>query len=331
MASEEKAPLRKSELTLKQPRPNLHPADEFNSKLILLPLMALEEHYQAILTTVCSAMLCTLMGYAEVWVIDPTILKCIFVVFGFSMGFRNVRANTRYAIAMQKAALWFAGFWGVYAPLQREVQLKVGPDLLEAMQVAAAYIHLIADSRDNSWYGILGIEPEQKGQTACGWEGVDMAGLNGRLRLVDALNRIGDELLRIGDMSIERTFKLHQKLVLENYDHLLALALPSVTTRFKIFVDICLGFFTVFMPWGTMARSVEFDALGQQWHISPGVVLVMNTTAVIWVVYALDSIITQNEDPVSGDPDDVNLILLTDALVYEVQDYERRTNERSQP
>lgn len=340
MASGEALPLRTSSIsilsTLAAKRPDLHPADEFTSRLINLPLEAFQHHYCAILTTVFSSMLCTQMGYAEVWVIDPMIIKSIFVLFGFTMGFRNVRANQRYFDAMHQATLFFAGFWGVYAPLPREVQVKVRENLLESMQYAAGYIHRVADSRDNAWHGILGIEPPQHLQAVVDKvgdspEGFDIQGLDARLRLVQVLILIDSELQKRGDKADQRTYAIHQKQVLDGYDHLLALALPSVTNRFKIFVQICLAFFSVFMPWGIMTKPVEFYVLGYLCHISAGTFLMVNTTSVIWVLFTLNSIINQNEDPVSGDADDVNLVLLTDALVFEVQDYENRMVAKGMP
>merc|ERR1719174_86996 len=70
-------------------------------------MLAVRWHWVAIACALFSATICWLMGYAEYSVVDPMIFKSIYVVFGFALGFRNVRANSRYGDALQSTSMMF--------------------------------------------------------------------------------------------------------------------------------------------------------------------------------------------------------------------------------
>eukprot|EP00443_Scrippsiella_acuminata_P029566 CAMPEP_0115301786 /NCGR_PEP_ID=MMETSP0270-20121206/70041_1 /TAXON_ID=71861 /ORGANISM="Scrippsiella trochoidea, Strain CCMP3099" /LENGTH=395 /DNA_ID=CAMNT_0002719681 /DNA_START=65 /DNA_END=1248 /DNA_ORIENTATION=+ len=346
-----------------------------------LPVLAVSQHPLGISTTIISSLICWGTGYAEISIIDPLIFKSIFIIFGFTMGFRNVRANQRYFDAMQHASGMFMAIWGIYTPMPLTSRLKVRAELLDAVKDVAAHLHRVGAQRRFCWYGIVGLEPAsetpeaQPARTdAPGYGSVDSAPgvpryaswetdegadspVQGRWklwagspdarsasvdkwvsgytyavfsplpRLLKALNTCEGLLEEIEAASgpqnqkLRRNFWFHKPQALEHYDHLLSLAFPSVPDRFMSFVDVCLFFFAVSLPWGITAKNLQVSYYGKL-SVSAGIVLVINTTLVIMVLFTLNALTTQNEDPLNGDGDDIDLTRLTSAFAYGIQAYD---------
>ena len=111
------------------------------------------------LCTLMSAIACWGAGYTHKGFHDPVIFKSVFVVFGFSMGFRNVRANQRYFDAQQHCEQFYAAWWGIYLPLPRDIRLKVKTEFLQAFEECRAYAHRVGTDRRHAWFAVVGIEP----------------------------------------------------------------------------------------------------------------------------------------------------------------------------
>merc|ERR1719271_1154667 len=89
-------------------------------------MLAVRWHWVAIACALFSATICWLMGYAEYSVVDPMIFKSIYVVFGFALGFRNVRANARYGEALNHTKSIFTTAWNVITLFrQNEKEMRV--------------------------------------------------------------------------------------------------------------------------------------------------------------------------------------------------------------
>lgn len=334
-------------------------------RVLALPLLALKHHYIGILTTIASGCMCWHLGHAESAIIDDLIFKSIFIIFGFTMGFRNVRANQRYFDAMQQAASFYAAFWGIYTPLPTEVRARVREELLLAVAQAVGHVHRVSADRRHCWYGIVGFEPTSDfpdvdlvttkppdpdapelglpcavsvaqvrsisldstlGQRVLS---ATTAVLAPRSRLIEILQGCEGEIetLEPGrEQKLKRNFWLHRQQFLHSYDMLLALAMPSVTERFVMFVDMCLFFFAVTLPWGIKAKSIGHGP----WKISSGVVLLLTTTLVVMVMFTLNALTLQNEDPLSGDAGDIDLNRLTTVLEIGVAAYEKERSAKEQ-
>mmetsp|Transcript_73982 Transcript_73982/g.154220 ORF Transcript_73982/g.154220 Transcript_73982/m.154220 type:complete len:426 (-) Transcript_73982:80-1357(-) len=139
--------------------PELHIRETTWQRFKALPVLAFSRHWCGILTTVISATVCWWLGYAEVSVIDGLIFKSIFIIFGFTMGFRNVRANQRYFDAMQTSQSFFQSAWSIYTVMPRESRVFIRAPLLNSMKECCAYIHRVGKDRRFCWYGMVGLEP----------------------------------------------------------------------------------------------------------------------------------------------------------------------------
>jgi len=353
----------------------------FARQSLNLCILALTENPLGICATVTSALVCWVCGYAEVSVIDPLIFKSIFIIFGFTMGFRNVRANQRCFEAMQHAHGLFMAIWGIYSPMPLKSRLRIRDELLESMKAIAAHIHRVGAHRRNCWYGMLGLQPataELESESAeiakkaaisrygamdsslpkdASLEAEDGARTpsQGDLRLssgasvartmdnqvssftyalvsplprlLDVLMACEEELERIEQapaQKLRRGFWFHKPQVLTHYEMLLSLSFPSVPDRFMCFVDVCLGFFAVSLPWGITCSPFHIGKVS----INTGVVLVFNTTLVVMVMFCLNGLTVQNEDPLSGDGDDLNLNSLASAFTHAIMSHDEHEGRK---
>mmetsp|Transcript_105697 Transcript_105697/g.268558 ORF Transcript_105697/g.268558 Transcript_105697/m.268558 type:complete len:441 (+) Transcript_105697:150-1472(+) len=139
--------------------PDPHKKESEFERFASLPLLAWKAHKFGILLTVVSATVCWWLGYAEKSVIDDLVFKSIFIIFGFTMGFRNVRANQRYSDALQHAQSFYSAFWGIYTVMPTESRLRIRAQLLAAMQDSVSHIHRVGKNRQHCWFGIVGLEP----------------------------------------------------------------------------------------------------------------------------------------------------------------------------
>mmetsp|Transcript_47540 Transcript_47540/g.133835 ORF Transcript_47540/g.133835 Transcript_47540/m.133835 type:complete len:405 (-) Transcript_47540:53-1267(-) len=365
--------------------PSLYVKENVCQRVISLPALAIRHSGLGIFTTVLSATVCWWLGYASVSVIDQLVFKSIFVIFGFTMGFRNVRANQRYYDTTKEAASFFAAFWGVYAPLPIEGRRAVRSRLVAAMRECVAHIHRVAANTRCFWYGMAHLEPASEDFESEGAEGIGGLGdvpfygatseaqlgdspgssqrpelvvkdsprahasaaafhrpsivwdtesgsgkvrgaISPRMELVFALIDVERQIepLEPGrEQKLKRCFWYHRAQFLGSYDNLLALAFPSVTERFMTFIDICLFMFAASLPWGIRADEIEVHAMGRHFVVSSGITLVVNTTLVVMVMFTLNALTCENENPLSGDKDDIDLKCLAHVAELALDAHER--------
>lgn len=260
-------------------------------KAIAVPRLAFVWHPYSTCCALISVLICWSTGHAQHSVIDPMMFKSIFLVFGFALSFRNVRANFRYGEGLRNIRDLFAAAWSVIVLFPEPEQRKlVGAAMIRLLEAISDHFVSVAN-RGNHWYALVGLRPAKPHVDSLACFAVDekplahaksMAKTDGmcifrsqddseespvediemmfapRHLMVTTFVMIGNAICRIEAMPLQdrkRTFWLLRDRFFVAYDNCEVLTLPSVTQVFSMLIDICLFAFGVLLPWGVAGHS----------------------------------------------------------------------------
>lgn len=314
------------------------------STAVSIPFAAFRWHGLSILLSLMSAISCWALGYAERNVFDPLIFKSIFVVFGFAVGFRNSRANDRLADAQTVTHELFASAWSILVVFPSDSRPKVREALVHLLEAISLHIQVIS-RRDLYKYGIIGLRPAPAEAAAwcdcgqrCGQlsesQAISRASLSPRPLMATTLMMFEEEFERInnrGKTIILRTFQRYTEAFKKSVDGIVVLAMPSVSDRLVMLINFCLLMFAVALPWGIKSTHLNFYGISPDpkvdevlVHFSAGGFLVLNTFVCTTVLFGLNALAQEHEDPFGTAQEDMQLRKLTRAWHRAVQIYEER-------
>ena len=100
------------------------------------------------------------LGFAEINIFDPMIFKSLLVVFGFTVGFRNVNAAELHAQGLKHCTVLMASLLGIVILFvdMDDCRQRVHDSLRRVLQAFANHILLISDRR-TFWYALADLDP----------------------------------------------------------------------------------------------------------------------------------------------------------------------------
>lgn len=268
-------------------------------------LLAFQWHSAVIIAGLIS---CLIHWYFQMWeleLVDPLVFKSIFLVFGFCLGFRNVRANSRMEEGNRCLHNFLGTVWNIILLFPNSRRRKVSKTLLQAMRETSSYLHNIS-VRKHWWAAMIDVRPRH--QT------VDMAGCSSRPLLMAALAMVEEtvytlEPSRENSYTIRRSFWVLKMKLLHCYDELVEMTFPAVTDRYAGLLDACLFIFAILLPFGLGGTASQAHKLhGNTTVIIPGgLVTLVNCSVVLIVMTGLNALAQENEDPFGRDEEDVRV------------------------
>lgn len=312
--------------------------------LCSVPYAACRWHGVSIVAAVVSALLCWLLGFAKISIFDPLIFKSIFVVFGFAIGFRNARANQRRAEAEAVTHELFAAAWSLLVVFPSDSRPKVREALLYLLEAIAQHVTVISD-RHLYRYGIIGLRPlsrENESWWDCGHRfrppADSQTSLSPRALMVVTLNMFEEEFERLNPSKslVLRTFHQQSLLFKNSFNRVITLAMPSVSDRLIMLINFCLFMFAISLPWGIESNQLNFHRVWGPAHphdrtldnvmysFSAGGFKVLNTFVCTTVLFGLNALAHEHEDPFGDASDDIDIHTLVVAFKKAVENYEER-------
>jgi hypothetical protein len=313
------------------------------STAISIPLAAFRWHGVSIAVAIMSAVACWALGFAERSIFDPLIFKSIFVIFGFAIGFRNSRANQRLNEAHGATHELFAAAWSILVVFPSDSRPKIREALLYLLDAISEHVHVIAH-RDLYKYGIVGIRPAPL-ESAAWWDcsrrfsrpsetSALKASVTPRPLMATTLFMFEEEFESInskGRTIILRTFHQQTLAFKKSFDAIVVLAMPSVSDRLVMLINFCLFMFAIALPWGIKSTHLNFYGVNPDpkvdevmAHFSAGGFLVLNTFVCTTVLFGLNALAQEHEDPFGADTDDIDLKKMAQSWCRVVQIYEER-------
>jgi hypothetical protein len=291
--------------------------------LIALTWLAFEWHWIAIVCATLSACTCWWAGYAEYSIVDPMIFKSIYVVFGFALGFRNVRANFRYGEALNHTKTLFGNAWCLVTLFRdTEQRRKVSSAVVCLLEAIANHVEAIS-YRADSWYGVIGLRPKIPHPEAHNelWfapeapDKIDVL-VAPRALMVSVFVMAGNEICKTEQAPYQerkRTVWMLREHFFIAYEQIEVLALPSVTKAFWFLISNVLCLFGIALPWGISVSGHEqglHDA-AEVHHRAVGEVftghgfkslffIVFNTLTCMVMLFVLNALAHETEQPFRG-------------------------------
>jgi len=251
-------------------------------------------------------------GERQEKLIDPLVFKSIFLVFGFCLGFRNVRANNRMEEALRYLHDFIATSWTIILLFPNSHRWKVSNALVQAMRETASYLHSIS-VRKHWWAAMIDVRPRH--------QDVSMAGSSARPLLLAALSLAEDAVYELepgpngnaNKQTMRRSFWVLRTKMTDCYDRLVQMTLPAVSDRYAGLLDTCLLVFAALLPFGLHAVDFDMNDITHRGHviIPAGFLTLVNSCVVLIVMTGLNALAQENEDPFGRDDEDVR----TDAYV----------------
>lgn len=299
-------------------------------RLFMVPVLAVQRHWGSLLCALASILLCWGSGHASENILDPVIFKTIFVVFGFALGFRNVRAGQRREQALQASAQLFHTSWGILALFPPASMRKIARPLTFVLHALVRHVDLL-NTRKGWWFGIAGLEPSQQAlESKHSWAGtfdghfhaweVPPEGVGKECQLgPDAVTRAFFVLANEEIEGFEKMPQQARKRILwaekasfqRSFETIQNLSLPAFSDRYKALVDTCLCAFCWALPWGITVNPQLLSVTSRtvqavsHWHVA--LLLGLNTLLVATVFLGLNALAEETEDPFKGQTEDVNL------------------------
>eukprot|EP00747_Dinoflagellata_sp_TGD_P182418 gnl/TRDRNA2_/TRDRNA2_36663_c0_seq2.p1 gnl/TRDRNA2_/TRDRNA2_36663_c0~~gnl/TRDRNA2_/TRDRNA2_36663_c0_seq2.p1 ORF type:complete len:370 (-),score=63.32 gnl/TRDRNA2_/TRDRNA2_36663_c0_seq2:61-1170(-) len=270
--------------------------------------LALRWYWGILIFVIASALLnfALTIHHDFVLVLHPLVFKSLLVVFGFILGFRNVRANNRTEEATSRMQELFSAAWTILMLTPSESRPRLSRAMVLALNELAGQINAVR-KRKYWWYAMMEMRPDEENH-------LGFTGDSGRTFLMHVL-LMAEELLGKNEPSAQaKTQKLRilwpvRTKMLDTIDRIFHLCTPAVSDRYCALVDGCLFFFVVLLPWGLEATSMDLAAAtGVPWMVvSAAAVSGFEAIFVAFVLLGLNALATENEDPFMGDYEDLHL------------------------
>eukprot|EP00927_Polykrikos_kofoidii_P058741 TRINITY_DN5346_c0_g2_i1.p1 TRINITY_DN5346_c0_g2~~TRINITY_DN5346_c0_g2_i1.p1 ORF type:complete len:479 (-),score=87.64 TRINITY_DN5346_c0_g2_i1:474-1826(-) len=161
------------------------------------------------------------------------------------------------------------------------------------------------------------------------------AGFSPRLLLVSTLLWCEEKLevveLSLKTVHLRRAFWLYRQQVLKAYQEIESLAMPSMGHRYIMLIDMCFFMFAMCLPWGMTVHPLisrlyysQEDAMTAS-GVTAGVCLCVNTVLCTMVLFGLNGLAREQEDPFRGGGDeDISLHRLARLFDTGLKGYESR-------
>jgi predicted membrane chloride channel (bestrophin family) len=294
---------------------------------ILLVVATVVNHWFSILVSIVSCAVCVKEGFTSYSIFDPLIFKSIFIVFGFLIGFRNVRANARRFDALASTQGMLTCVWDILVMIPDESRERVANQLLDCLRAIAAHVTLIAANRKTYLYAVAGLQCRDDA------EGGESTRL-GPAPLVGAtMLAVEDEVDRLSKkepdtQKYRRTFWFKRQSFDREFDLICNLAMPSVSDSYVMLINSCLLLFAAVLPWGLRCDDVVFTSPGLVYQhkvtIPAGFSLVCNTMVILFILFGLNTLASQNEDPFADSAQRIDIDGIVGVFAASVRDYDAR-------
>lgn len=294
-----------------------------------VPTLAFQWHWISICSALVSAIICWGCGYARHSIVDPMIFKSLFVVFGFALGFRNVRSNFRYGEALNNCKQLFGTAWSVITLFrEKEPRVTVEKAMIHLLECIAAHLRAVS-VRQDSWYALVGLRPaaprEQGALMGAAYDFHEFRGTDipeqvevavaPRNLMVSVFVMAGNEICKVEMLPLQerkRTFWLLRASFFLAFENCELLALPSVTRAFWTLITNILFLFGVMLPWGISGSGASQglhnvndkidshkDFLSAE-SIQSLFFIMFNTLMCMVVLFGLNALAHENEQPFRG-------------------------------
>lgn len=298
---------------------------------LTLPYFTITRSWFSMLLIVLSFLACIATNYTSWSVLDPLIFKSLMVVFGFAIGFRNVRANSRRGEAMDHLIEFFGAAWSIILLFPDEARAEVVEEFTSLSKAFAVHVGRVANR--SSWtLGIVGLQPLK--DVEAGQESIFAiprpifeASLSPRPFMISVLQKCEDLIdkhePKQGDsLKMHRLFWLQQAVLMNAYDGMLKMALPAISDRYVSLIEVVLCIFGIFLPWGIRADDVDLRRFGTMFYLPAQVWLAINTLLVILVLFGLNTLAAENENPFHNDLDNLDVGKFAESFNTAVKAYQ---------
>mmetsp|Transcript_20724 Transcript_20724/g.33538 ORF Transcript_20724/g.33538 Transcript_20724/m.33538 type:complete len:441 (+) Transcript_20724:67-1389(+) len=306
-------------------------------------VMVLKHYWFTILCSMLSAIACARLQLKNWNVIDPLIFKSLFVVIGFALGFRNVQASTRRTQAMSYIADLYSSSWGIigiFADEDDDIRKKVKDELYLATDAIAHHMMMITHPA-GFFFGIVGLQPasatygsDEFRHFLADFDDVSVCSdvnFSPRTQVTQFFFLCEDFINRKEDGShsqkMIRSFWAEKACFIASYNHLVHLAIPSVSQRYASLIDFSLFCFGVALSWGIQASFHQLEMLSGQFHVNPQMWLILNTLSGILMLLLLNALAVEHEDIIGSNVDDIHMHKMAILFKTAVEGYEHSRKE----
>lgn len=264
-----------------------------------LSTQTLKNHYLTLFATILSALACAHFNMASKSIFDPLVFKSVFVVFGFTIGFRNMRANERRGACLQSVRNICQASWELLLLLPHDDDRpRIRDQLLHALEALADHVMRVA-GRSNYKYSLSCTEPCDKAGDTCGVRlGPTMLMAETLLAFEDQMSRMQKELSQHPEygasQKYQRTFWAKKLRFDDEHYNLVNFAIPSVSDAYVVLINSSTFIFSLILPWGIHCNNVDIRGVN---IMGAGTFLVLNAVTVMWVMLGLNTLAAQHEDP----------------------------------
>lgn len=295
--------------------------------------MAVEWHGVTLALAVLSATINIWTGMSSKTLFHALVFKCLFVVFGFLLGFRNVRANNRQETANQQIQTLFTSVWTL---------ILLFPEQMQRKRVSRAFILVLRDltdyvsdmsQRHRIWYTAIDMRPpvhDSGTQHEAGHQH-GFSGTSPRPLFQAVLMMVESEVYPLED---EGTFTKRRMVwsqivpIMQSYDDIIHMCMPAVSDRYAALLDLLLNIFMILLPWGLVSQPLDLrPGTGYKWAYIPETAMLLITTLLIsCMMMGLNALAQENEDPYGGD-DDMPLCSVVDLFEKALDAYEQQREQ----
>lgn len=272
---------------------------------LYLSAQTLKNHYCCLFACVASALVCAHNDMASKSLFDPLVFKSIFIVFGFTIGFRNMRANQRRGDCLMSVRNICHATWELLMLLPYdEHRPRMREQLLCALEAIAEYVMSVAD-RGNYKYALAGTVPGDKAANTSDIDGPASIHLGPTTLTAATLLALEDEMSRLQKVHLthpdygasqkyQRTFWAKKLRFDEEHYNLVNYAIPSVSDAYVVLINSSAFIFGTVLPWGLHCNNVSIQGVNV---MGAGTFLVINTIVIMSVLLGLNTLSAQHEDP----------------------------------
>jgi hypothetical protein len=288
-----------------------------------------DHHWVTLSGCVLSSWACSKLGFAKVAVFDDLLFKPLFVIFGFAIGFRNLRANTRRSQALASVRGLLQAVWDLLVLLPvTESREMMCTEMLRACELVAKYVTCVAMHSDYK-YALAGLEPQLAKGTRLHFGGWGESDTGRRTRgpgaeVESIFLKCEDEVDRLTaewkTQKFHRTFWSSKTAFKKEFGALIDLATPSVSDGYRMLIRVMLFGFAVIYPWGLISQHITYH---DKIIIDDGTFLMLNSLMVCFFLLAMNAQASEQEDPFHDSYTRLDFVRIVAAFRAAVEDYEQ--------
>lgn len=301
--------------------------------LVAVPALALRWHPAGLCVSFGSSILNWVTGHAEVRSIDALMFKSIFVVLGLTLGFRLARANVRSGEAQGAIKDLLESAISLIVLVPDQSREKCAEHLLYLLDVFWCHLESVSN-RTNFWFNLLSLRPvdetfvDRLNNLSCtARPGKTDAYFSPRTLMVSVMCYFGEVIATNAPRPLEFMWRDERTKFMRAYDTIETLATPSVCDNYVLMIDVLLSTFATCLPWGIGVQSYVMPtglSSTPQIRVSGGILLCANVLTCTIVLFGLNGLARETEDPVDGfGPDDIDVRQAFTTFDQKVREYVR--------